>query len=837
MSTSAEPEFINRDQEIDFLLRSLLRVDEPAPALLVIRGPSGWGKSRLTEQLVTRCRTEIPRLLFCVLEPEAQVHADTSRLHDGFFLQRCAEQLSRMAESKTASWPTFSEFLDARRWQTLKSKKKEDWISDMPGFKSAYKIALDYAFRAFSLGTYAPGRILAAESKEAVAICTEYAESVLIGHRVALVIRETQHCDIQSMRTFLEWGQTSTDLDIILEYTTQRDFQFDAAHRKLLTRAAGKKHNFKFWNLEPLGGGHLEQVIRSCIDSSFSITPEAYESWDGNLHSLLEIQFQVSIGHHIVSPLQIEQALGNLPSMLSAHLDRLPSLQRLLLATCLAHVESIQEDMLQQAVQAIVPTASALQIKKALIDLTETHRFLNQREGAYRIHVEAVIDALHGLASFRSVLAIAEKALRDLYCRQVFDANWTVSGMSIAVRQVFRLCARTHDAVGMLRAANVLSKDIARAQDRSLYAEIVASAVSANSALYGDDQDRLLLWAASLAYDVGNFEISESLLAAITSPDEASDLMRACALQECGRHDQALQIAMRLRATSVSSEVRLAAELIEALIAGCRGEFDRARDMLARVIAEPAYEQSPLLGFAYRFYEVTEENDACIEKIQTSIAWFKRFGMEKSRAYSQAAAAVLLARTGDIAAARAMISSASEILGEQVRSHHLLLNNVAAVELLSSEPNFSRCVEVLVEALRYVRDDYCEVTVLTNLALAHCGAGHKEQAVECIDSALHILEDHDFASVDIYWQVCFNAAQVLEAAGQPGRSAQILRWPEGRAPAPVQNKPYWDYRYRRTTNFPESWRYLAERSFHPLYLSNWLIDLDGFNHLRPALLQ
>lgn len=112
---------------------------------------------------------------------------------------------------------------------------------------------------------------------------------------------------------------------------------------------------------------------------------------------------------------------------------------------------------------------------------------------------------------------------------------------------------------------------------RSLYAEIIASAVSANSALYGDDQDRLLLWAASLAYDVSNFEISEGLLATMTSPDETSDLMRACALQECGRHDQALQIAIRLRATSLSSEMRLAAELIEALIVGCRGEFDRAR--------------------------------------------------------------------------------------------------------------------------------------------------------------------------------------------------------------------------------------------------------------------
>jgi ATP/maltotriose-dependent transcriptional regulator MalT len=259
--------------------------------------------------------------------------------------------------------------------------------------------------------------------------------------------------------------------------------------------------------------------------------------------------------------------------------------------------------------------------------------------------------------------------------------------------------------------------------------------------------------------------------------------------------------------------------------------------VLARVIAEPAYAQSPLLGFAYRFYEITEENDACIEMLQTSIAWFKRFGMEKSLASSQAAAAVLLARTGDIDAARSMISSASEILGQQVRGRHLLLNNVAAVELLSSEPDFQRCVDVLVEALRYVRDDYCEVTVLTNLAIAHCGAGHSEAAIECIDSALCILDDHDFASVDVYWQICFNAAQILAAVGQPERSGQVLRWPEGRAPMPVQNKDYWDYRYRRTDDLPKSWRFLAERSFHPLYLSLWLIDLEGLNLVRPAPLR
>lgn len=834
MSSSVEPDFVNRERDIEFLMTALRRDKEPAPALLVIFGPSGRGKSRLTEQLIITCRVEIPTLPFCVVEPDVQVHADTTRLHNGFFLQRCAEQMSRLAQSNAAPWLTFFAYIEARRWRTLKSKKKEDWMSEMPGYKSAYKIALDYVYRAFSIGNYSPDTLLAADSAEAVSICTEYVESVLAGQRVALLIREAQHCDIQSMRTLLQWSRMNADLDIILEYTTQRDLQLDVAHRKLLMRAATDRRNYKLWEVHRLDDRHLEQVIRSCVDATFSIKPEAYQDWDGNLHSVVEMQFQVGVGQRIFNPQQIERVLGSLPLMLSAHLEQLPSLQRMLLAICLVHVESISEDVLQKSVQIVLPITSSSQVQKALCDLAETHRLLEQRDGVYRIPVEAVVDAISQLASFRSLLASAERALRDLYCRQVFDADWSVSGLSIAVRQVFRLCARTQDAVGMLRAADVLSEEIAHAHDQSLYAEIVASAVSANSALYGAEQDRLLLWAATLAYDVGNFEIADRLLVSVNALDEVSELMRACALQECGRHDQAIKIAARLQAKGTSSDIRLAAKLVEALVTGCRGEYDTARNMLDDVIAEPEYAQSPLLGFAYRFYEVTEDNEQCIDQIQMSIAWFERFNMDKSRASSQAAAAVLLARTGDIVGARSMIAAASEILGEQVRSRHLLLNNVAAVELLSSLPNFLSCVQVLVEALRYVRDDYCEVTVLTNLAIAHCGAGQNESAIGCVDAAMRILEDHDFASIDVYWQVCFNASQVLAAAGLVERSVQLLHWPEERAPIPTQNRSYWDYRYCRTSDLPESWQYLAGRRFHPLYLSLWLIDLEGLNRLRPV---
>lgn len=833
MDSWHELDFINRNDELAYLLQGLMRETSPAPALVVLRSPSGFGKSRLTDRLSAQCATKISGIGVCIVEPEIQVSAQSIRLHDGFFIQRCAEKLTHLSETASAPWGSFAQFLGSQRWKILKNKKKEDWISDIPGTKSAYKIALDYAYRALFLGSYSPARLLKGDGCEAVSICTQYVESIISCHRVALIIRDVQHCDLQSLRTLLDWNHTFANADMILEYTSGNS-QFEASHHKLFMRAAGKNGNFRILDLMRLRAGHLEHLIRSRVDSAYTISPEAYGSWNGNLHAVMEMQFRVGIGRSIVSSPQIEEVLGDLSSTLLDHVGKLSPLHRIALAVCLAHVESIQIEVLLKVMSAIMPSSSMQQRKMALHELVKVHGFLDYGDGQYHIHVEAVAESLRQFASFQSLLAGAECALRDFYYQQVLDSNWIESGMAISVRQVFRLCARTKDAVGLLRAASVLSTEIARSQDQSLYAEVIASAVSANPKLYAGDHDRLLIWAAELAYDVSSFDVVNELLASLISTDEVCELMRACALQETGCHEQALQVITPLKVGSASTDICVAANLVEALIIGCRGSFSDAREILDRITTDPAFSESPMLGYAYRFYEVTEDIDICIEKLRKSIDCFDRMGMNSAKAYSQAAAAVLVARLGKIEEARSMIAAASEALSTRIRDRHLLLNNIAAIELLSPDPDFSRCSSILSEALRYVRDDFCEITVLTNLALAHTGTGNEAAAVQCVDSILSILDDHDFASVDMYWPVCLNLAYVLRSTGQEQRAARALLLPEERAPPQAQNIAYWDYRYNRASTVCTPWHYLAQIPFHPLYLSHWLIDLDGLNRMRPV---
>jgi tetratricopeptide (TPR) repeat protein len=285
--------------------------------------------------------------------------------------------------------------------------------------------------------------------------------------------------------------------------------------------------------------------------------------------------------------------------------------------------------------------------------------------------------------------------------------------------------------------------------------------------------------------------------------------MRACALQEIGGHDEALALVLEIRKLAARPEERVAADLIEAIVVGCRGQHDAARRILSPIIRDPTGLNGPLAGYAYRFFEVFAEPDECLRMLKGSIEVFEKAGFRKSKAYSQLPTAVLIARTGDVDAARSLIAEARRTLEGEVRAQHIILNNAASIELIADAPDFSICKDVLSTALRYARDDYSELTILTNLGLAYWGLNELDAAVDCINKSFVILKDHDFAEIDIFWPVCFNAAQIFSAA-------------------------YWAYRYGETPIIDDRYKFLASRPRHPLYLSHWLIDVDGLNLLRQA---
>ncbi len=181
-------EFINRGSELAELMNYMQREPSEMPAAIFIRSPHGVGKSRLTDQMIVKSAR--PSFAFCIVDPEIQGDPGSTRLHDGFFVQRCAERLTDMVASAGAPWPTLMAFLQSRKIKTVKEMKASDLVADMPGPRSAYKIVVDYVSRIFSVGNFSPEMLLLSDSGDAVRI-TDQPQNVLPRFAPCLAVRLT----------------------------------------------------------------------------------------------------------------------------------------------------------------------------------------------------------------------------------------------------------------------------------------------------------------------------------------------------------------------------------------------------------------------------------------------------------------------------------------------------------------------------------------------------------------------------------------------------------------------------------------------------------------------
>lgn len=825
-----ELEFVNREAELAFLQRCF---EQPGPALVVLRSPSGFGKSRLTSRL--RVVLDAPARPFCVVDPNVRTAAGGQRLYDGYFIQRCAEALSVMAEQEGAPWLTFVQFLKTKRWVRAKQKSLLDLISELPSAKHLYKIGFDYASRLFGLGDHGASTLLRSDRADAVKICTAYVDHVVADRRITFIIREAQHIDLDSLASLLADPVGSPPPDIIFEYTSENG-QFLPEHHKAFLRTARNRGGIAILDIVRLNLEHLELLLRAHVDRTATLATEAYLSWDGNLRAVLELKFQVGVGIPLAGSGGIAGVLANLESNLERHLASLSALERMLVAAVVAHIEPIDQPTLFRVVNRPDRVLTPAAFESALGRLISAHGFLDRSSAGVRVQNESIAAAATTAPGFEALIAGAEAALLEHYRSALQAADYSFGSMPLAVRQIFRLAAQTHDATALLHAVHTLSDEVRNAQDQTIYADTVASAIAETPAFYGSQHDDLVVWAASLAYGVGDWRKAAILLQAKQTQDAFSLTMRAFALTECGAHDEALNLAQTIRAQARRADEKLVAELIEILVIGCRsrGMENDARERLEAILRRPEHQDSPLIGYAYRFFEITDGFVDALPRLQESIAWFERFGFARSRAYSQLPAAMYLARDGQIALARTWLAEAQAVLIDEVRDQHLILNNRAAVELLADDGDPAACVELLSAALCTARDDFSELTIVTNLMLAHWRSGTMETALSLAERALTILEDHDFADQDTYWPVCFNVAQVLQAAGLDDRRAEVLAFPARTAGTPSVNTAYWQVRYEGAGSAPEGYAFLLSKPLHPLYLSHWVVDLEGLNLLRPA---
>jgi tetratricopeptide (TPR) repeat protein len=820
-------EFVNREKELASLA-GLLPPNCPSSSIVIIRSPSGFGKSRLTDQM-------LPRMLesgFCptVVDPNIRTKSADIQVYDGYFLQRAAFDLSAR-NSASGVYADLRTFLKTRRWRTAKEKKIHDLIRDLPSVKSVYSIFLDYLQRLSGKGRYSAEQIIASDTRDAIRVCTEYVEYVANRAAIVFVIREAQHIDHESLRYLFQLNHAATRSYLLLEYTSEEG-AFQRDHQKLILREI-EGRNAHILDLAPLDQKSLGYLIKEHI-SSIRLTSDFYQRWDGNLRSVIELKYRLDTGQTIGTAEDIGDALAHLRRELVRHLDELSAEERLLLSIIAAHREAIDRTMLFTVAARVNPSVAHASLEHGLQNLISTHGFVAYRELRFCLQNEDVEAAFGSHQVSRGFLAIAEKSLRDYYVDLIERRDFTAAPMSMALRQALSLAGKTNDVTTLIRLTERLTDEIRLANDQSIYVNLVLETISAHTDIFPGEQSRLVDWAAGVAYEAGDFGKAAELIETLPDHDLFQQSMLAFCYSETGQHDRAASIASSIRSSERTLDAALIADLIDLVVLRCLGDRPSASKLFRRIVSSNEYANSPNRGYALRFSEFIHDFPECTTYIAESVQWFASNGLYKSQAYSELAAAMHLSREGRIQEALALVDRAELRLKESVRDQHIILNNRAAVLMLANEPDFAFCGSLLNRAIRSARDDYSDLTILNNLAIANLGRARLDDAVDCAERALKILEAHDFGDRDIYWPTCFNASRIFERAGKRDRAAAIMTIPAKQSWRPISQENYWAYRYGTERRLESKYQFMARLDYHPLFLSHWMVDLEGLSLLRKA---
>jgi hypothetical protein len=829
------PDIINRTEELTRLMQ-LMPPQNARSSFVLLKAPSGYGKTRLTSRMMDLLRAQ--GIAAVALEPKIRAKSATDSVYQGFYIQRCAEALDQCVRQQVtgATAMTFEAFVKNERVHRMKSLKWSRFLRSMPSYKVVYEVGVELFDRVFNTGEHSMERMLTSDSREAVDSCARYVRHVVSAMQTVLIVREAQHIDQSSLQLLSELAGPHTSNSAVLEYTLDATGDLNPLYADFLEATPLSEVGWlHIVELVRLSKPHLEELLRQTISGAGDISGEYYLRWDGNVRSIRQLRFSISIEHAQGGSHLLDLKKGVIEEY-QYQFSRLTPTDRMCLCVLFAHGEAIPRSLLRLLLERLNTLATKGAVDKSLAVLIEAELVVVHPGGSLGLENEDIAEALRTQKGLAGNLLLAKGALRDYYRRLVNDTENTSSEVSLAVRQTLRLSVDLGDVATMEEVVAQLSSRVSTTTDQSWYVSQIVTAVGGNARLFADQQDRLLLWAAEMAAEIADFETARDLLRQVSSKSAFSDVLLCACLIETGDHEEAARLT-GLLCTSADRDERLSGQLINLIQLRCSGQIDAARDLWQTLNSQVDLQKSNMYGYLLRFKELVADFPDCIDALVSANDWFIGRGLVTSAAYTLLTLASHTARTGDILAAIDSIDNARELLASTARDQHILSNNEVAVQLLSDAPDAAACCDKLSRAIPCSGDDYSDIVLYTNFAVSASLLERVDLAREAVERALRIARCPKFADRDVFWGVSFNLRYV-DATLNLDLRAEIADAFGKLRPHSLQND-YWQFRFGQLASVPARFQYMLAKPYHPMFLSHWTLDVDGLRVLRqgyaPAL--
>lgn len=810
-------------------LLSYLPPQKQTGSFVILKAPSGFGKTRLTARLIELLEEqEIPAI---VVEPQIRAKGATQAVYQGFFIQRCAEALDALAAGGDVALPRFEEFLRSDR---LRRARAMDWrsaVRKVPSLKTLYEVSVELIDRVLNTGDHSARKLLTSDSRDAVDTCIRYLRLLEDILQLVMVVREAQHIDQTSLQILGSLFDSTTSRSLILEYTQDSSGTLNALYDDFIE--AAPLHNgswLRIVELVQLTKPHLEELLRQTLPGTQELSGEYYLRWDGNVRAINQLRFSVSM-ELCPQLLRLSDVTAGVIESYRRQIASRSSTARMILCLLLAHDEATPAGLLPLLLERLNALAAKFTIEREIDALIADELVVRHQGDALGIDNEDVAESIRTHSTLAGSVFLARGALRDHYRDAVLSATETRSDVSLALRQALRLSIELADVTTMEAMVEQMSNTLTTNIDQSWYVAQITAAINGSAHLFADQRDRLVTWAAELACEVADFQRARDLLRQLSMRTAFSDVLLSSCLIETGDHGEASDIVQMLK-MSADAEESFAGELIELILLRCTSRIDQARDLWNELSRRPNVAGRRLYGYLLRFKELVEDFPACVDALRASADWFAERGLASSAAYSELTLASHLARMGDGSGARESIETARSLLALTTRDQHIVLNNDAAVNLLSDSPSPAQCCEWLVRGVPLAGDDYSALVLYTNLAVAAALSDRRDIANEASDRSMRILSSPKFAERNVFWGAVFNL-EFVDGLLALGRSTELDQLSKKLWPHALQDE-YWQYRFKRVPSVPERYSVMLGKPYHPLFLSHWTLDVDGLRTLKPG---
>jgi tetratricopeptide (TPR) repeat protein len=586
---------------------------------------------------------------------------------------------------------------------------------------------------------------------------------------------------------------------------------------------------FQLTKLEP---EHLERILAQLRLPTQVVEWTTSALWDGDLRRLTLFEHTFTVHSRALGPVEQFRLGGpdDLYGAVTEQVGTMSATERVMVALAAADSHRIERAVLLQVTQRLLPLETPAKLNLLLDRLAGESGVLSVREGNVGLAAAELLPAIERAAGYGAARIVAEAGLRDFYVEALRGQDCAVIAPAMAMRRALSLTGRTQDPQLLISLLAECDARIAGVNDQGVYIDIVADLLQSGHDLLAFEQARLTRWAASLAYDICDFRKCRALLEQSEARDAVDVILLASCMIEDGDHSEARTILAAID-RNASAGMMLVIDVLEGTIGLDAGAWDGALRLLRRVV-EDGWETVPAMAaHALRLLSELLDYPECTMVAVESVELFQAAGLPRCAAYSAMSASRYLAREGKIDEARTMIAR-TDVLRDHVRDEHMVRNNRALIELLTPSPDFAAIIAELQLALRTSRDDFSDLTILCNLALARAAAGALDDALDCVSRGISILDAPGFAERDVFWPICFNFGWVLDRAGRGAEAEAMRARPYRTGWKDRSSDAYWAWRYGEVAvNLDTELPYLHAFPYHPAALSHWQLDREAVTTL------